>query len=432
MRKRVWTTGLGISLLVTLSAGLLLVAVSTGLLLAREDVEAPRPRHVNDKGATMEGTQQLVDGANQAAFELYGKLAAEPGNLFFSPYSIATALAMVYEGARVDTAKEIAATFHLPEDATARRSGFAALHNALNAPDSAYKLSVANALWVQRDYPLTPEFPRIVEEYYGGGATPVDFAGDTEGARVTINDWVAKRTQDRIKDLFAPRTLDPLTRLVLTNAIYFKGTWTKPFDKRDTLDKDFFTAGGGTVTASLMHLHTPEAKFGYAEADGIQLLELPYEGGKLCMLVLLPKLGELDQLEKLLSPAKLAAWRQALVTQRVNVTLPKFTVDTKYDLNDTLAALGMPSAFKPGVADFTGMEPKRELYIQLVVHQAFVEVNEEGTEAAAATGAAVGMTSAPRPVPVPEFKADHPFLYLIVEKDHGTVLFLGRLQTPEQ
>jgi serpin B len=410
-------------------AGIAAVATAVGLVLAKGADGSAAPK-VNDKGATVEGTQAVVDGANQAAFELYAKLAAEPGNLFFSPYSIATALAMTYEGARGQTADEIRDVFHLPQDASVRQPGFAALHNALNALDSAYKLSVANALWAQRDYQLLPDFVRTVKDYYGGAATPVDFVGNTEGARQTINSWVEDRTQDRIKNLFEQGTLDPLTRLVLTNAIYFKGTWAKQFDPAETQDGPFTPDGGAAVQVPLMHVNKPETKFGYAEADGIQILEMPYEGAKLSMLVLLPKAGETARLEKLLSPAKLAEWRQALQTKRVNVTLPKFTVNTKYELNDTLAGLGMPTAFT-AEADFTGIEPKRELFIQLVVHQAFVEVNEEGTEAAAATGVAMGLTSAPMPQPIPDFTADHPFIYLIVEREHGAILFLGRLDKPE-
>ena len=395
----------------------------------------------DDSGATEAGVASAVAANNEFTFDLYRDLVTrDTGNLFFSPYSMSTALAMVYEGAEGETAAEIADVFGFASDDAERRSSMARLYNTLNKTDAPYALKTANALWVQQDYSLLPSYTDAVATYYGGRASNVDFKLDTEGARQTINTWVAERTENKIQNLFESGTLTPLTRLVLTNTIYFKGDWLTQFDAALTTDEPFFATAGETIMAPLMQ-HTGEGvEYRYAQNEEVQLLELPYKGEELSMLAILPSEIEgrgpdtaIYDLEDSLSVGQLQAWTAQLYKQRVDVFLPKFTMETKYTLNDSLKALGMPTAFDENFADFSGMSGARDLFIGLVVHQAFVEVNEEGTEAAAATGVVMVGNSMPvEPEQIPEFRADRPFLFLIRENATGAILFVGRVMDPMQ
>ncbi len=366
--------------------------------------------------------------SNQFAFDLYSNLKdAEEGNIFFSPYSISTALAMTCEGARGQTAEEMQSVFHFPGDSV-RRSSFAAIHNQLNKPNVEYELHTANALWVQKDYPLLDEYIGTIESYYAGKATNLDFVGETEQARQTINSWVEDKTNAKIKELFSQGSLNPLTRLVITNAIYFKGTWVKQFNETKTRQEDFRISPDNVVQVPMMRRTGEDAEFNYAETDELQILEMLYEGEDLSMIVLLPKDDALEALEGSFTMENLDQWKAELAEQRVDVYMPKFTFESKYPLNENLIEMGMPSAFDPDAADFSGIGGTRGLFIQLVVHKAFVDVNEEGTEAAAATGVVAGITAMPPPVPV--FRADHPFIFLIQERGTGNILFLGRVVDP--
>lgn len=366
-----------------------------------------------------------VNASNLFATELYARYRGGEGNIFFSPLSISTALAMTYEGARGRTADEIRSVFHFPADDAARRTSFAALLARLNGSDTPYRLSTANALWVQKDYRLLDEYTEAVQRYYYAKAANVDFKGATEEARSTINGWVEHETNDKIRDLFPPGTIDPGTRLVLTNAIYFKGTWVTPFDKGATKNDTFRVGPGRTVQVPMM---STGARFNYTETDEAHVLEMAYAGDNLSMLVILPKADDLSPIEKTLTPDKIAGWRRQLNETRMDVYMPRFTVATKYFMNDNLSKMGMPTAFSDG-ADFSGINGKKELFISHVIHQAYVDVNEEGTEAAAATGVAIGVTSVTAPVPV--FRADHPFVFLIQERATGAILFMGRVSEPK-
>ncbi|MBW3004564.1 serpin family protein [Candidatus Woesearchaeota archaeon] len=397
-----------------------LLILSMLLLGCAPDIEIPT---TDDTGATPEGVAELVKANNQFGLDIYSKVSQEPGNVFISPWSLASALSMTYEGARGQTADEMKTVMHLP-DAEVRHSSFARLFNDINKKDKNYQLYTANALWAQESYNFLPEFLNTVEQYYAGKATNVDFAGNTEQARKTINTWVEDYTNNKIKDLFPPNSLTPLTRLVLTNAIYFKGTWANQFDKSATHDADFRISPDKTIQVPMMSLN--EEDFNYFEDDKLQVLEMPYEGEELSMLVLLPKDADLKSLESTITADKLSEWNKNLRETSMDVYMPKFTFETKYILNDNLKALGMPLAFSED-ADFSGMNGKKELFIGIVVHQAFVEVNEEGTEAAAATG--VGMMMAAMPM-TKTFRADHPFIFLIQERDSGNILFLGRVVDP--
>jgi serpin B len=319
---------------------------------------------------------------------------------------------------------------HLPEGAHA---GFGSVIKSLNEePDPkkrGFTLSTANALWAQKGYPWRPEYKKLVTDAYSAGLFDVDFLSASEEARGTINAWVEKETRDKIKNLLPQGSVTRDTRLVLTNAIYFKGDWQDPFKKEQTKDLPFTTADGKKVDAPLMHR---VGGYQYAETDAFQVLDMPYTGRRISMTVILPRKADgLAGIEKDLNAEKLAATLKTLRHEKqVHVHLPRFKVEKSFTLNKPLIALGMKSAFAG--ADFSGMHTGGEqLDISAVIHKAFVDVNEEGTEAAAATGVVVGVTSAAPPPKPRYFKADHPFLFLIRDHKTGSVLFMGRLETPK-
>jgi serine protease inhibitor len=378
-----------------------------------------------------ETMQTIVDGNTSFAFDLYGRLKDTKGNLFFSPYSISTALAMTYTGADGITADQMQKTLHFPRflyrDSNPFHAGYGRLINQLNQQGQKgdYQLLIANALWGQKGYEFLDSFIAVNNRYYNAGLENVDFVNETEQARQTINQWVEDKTQDKIKDLIPQGALDAMTRLVLTNAIYFKGDWVQQFDKKQTKDAPFYLLSGETIQAPLMQ---QKEKFRYGETDELQLLELPYKDDELSMLVLLPKEKDgLEALEKQLTAENLAQWQKKVRKQEVQVFLPKFTIVSQFSLSHTLSAMGMPDAFS-GNADFSGMSGNKKLFISDVIHKAYVEVNEEGTEAAAATGVVVGLTAMPAPPPV--FRADHPFVFVIKDNKTGSLLFLGRMMDP--
>jgi len=374
----------------------------------------------------------VAQAINQFAFDLYGQVRERPGNLFLSPYSIETALAMTWTGARGTTADQMAQMLHLsaPRDPQATSAAFAALREALaaDAKKGGVELAIANRLWGQKGYEFLPEFLGLLKASYGAGLETVDYERATEAARQTINAWVEKETRDKIKDLLKPDILTPLTRLVLTNAIYFKGEWAARFDKKLTREEDFFAAPGRTVKAPMMN--ATDEKYPYADCGTYQVLELPYRGEDLSMVILLPKAKDgLAALGKSLSADVLKAALANLRKQKVEVAIPKFKTTAEFSLRPALEALGMTDAFSDK-ADLSGMDGKKDLCVSAVVHQAFVEVNEEGTEAAAATAVVISRMSVEAAPPV--FRADHPFLFLIRHRPSGAILFLGRLVNPTE
>jgi serpin B len=373
---------------------------------------------------------KLVTGNTQFGMELYGELKADAGNLFLSPFSISTALGMAAAGARGKTLDEMEKVLHLPPEAPA---AFGAVLKSLNdEPDPkkrGFTLTTANALWAQQGYPWKPEYKKLAATDYGAGLFDVDFKGNAEAARGTINSWVEKETRDKIKDLLPAGSITAMTRLVLTNAIYFKGDWQDPFKKEATKDLPFTTADGKKTDAPLM---TRVGRYLYGETDAFQVLDLPYAGKRISMTVILPRKPDgLPAVEKELTAAKLAETIKGLhPEQEVHVHLPRFKVEKDFLLNKPLKALGMKAAFDG--ADFSGMHTGGEqLDISAVLHKAFVDVNEEGTEAAAATGVVVKTLSLPAPPKPVYFKADHPFLFLIRDHKTGSILFLGRLENPK-
>jgi len=385
-----------------------------------------------------EDVTAVARGNTAFALDLYGRLRSREGNLFLSPYSISTALAMTRAGAGGETASQMDDVLHFTLMQDRLHSAFGALQNEVRgAAGESCEISVANALWGQRGYDFRKGFIKLVGENYGGGLRTVDFMRDGEGARKTINDWVESETREKIKDLIQPGVLTPLTRLVLTNAIYFKGDWASQFDKRNTREENFTLRGHGPVRSAVERIKTPmmhqTADFGYTETDAFQALEMPYAGDRLTMVVFLPKQEEtLGGLERTLTAENLSAWLKMLRKQKVFVALPKFTMTVKFQLAETLKAMGMTDAFRLPPADFSGMieRAEKELFISHVIHKAFVDVHEEGTEAAAATGVVMELKSAPtRPL---VFRADHPFVFIIRDTRTDSILFMGRVMDPRK
>jgi serine protease inhibitor len=370
-----------------------------------------------------------VAGNTAFAFDLYSQLRSQEGNLFLSPYSISTALAMAYGGARGETAAQMAKATHFGLAQEKLHPAFAALESGLNAVQQKgqVKLAVANSLWPQKGHAFLPAYLNLCRINYGVAITPLDFAGAAEPARQTINAWVEDKTNRKIQELLKPGMLNAETRLVLVNAIYFKGNWAGQFDKQLTKAGPFHVSAAMTVETPIMQA---AKEFRYAESPEAQVLELPYAGYDLSMLVLLPRAANsLAALERSLSPAKLYAWIRSLRSREVQLWLPKFKTTSEFSLNQTLAALGMTDAFSDR-ADFSGMDGTKNLFISAVVHKAFVEVNEEGTEAAAATGVVGTLKGIPIPEEPVVFRADHPFLFLIRDNRAGSILFLGRIADP--
>jgi serpin B len=368
-----------------------------------------------------------IEGNTAFAFELYQQLRMQDGNLFFSPTSISTALAMTYAGARGNTEAQMAQALHFNLGQEAPHATFAALQDRLNVIQASgdVQLSMANALWPHLNYPFLESFLALARVYYGVSLTTLDY-GDPEAARGQINAWAEAQTQGKIKDLIPLDTLDVLTRLVLTNAIYFKGNWASQFDPARTEDAPFTVQPGEQVAVPMMAQHL---ECGHTETEDAQIVELPYVGRALSMVILLPKqVDGLAALEARLTPAALAQWTTRLWETEVQVFLPRFKVEAAFRLDDALRALGMTDAFDDVRANFAGMDGIAKLVISAVLHKAFVEVNEEGTEAAAATAVVMAFKGPPQAPPV--FRADHPFLFLIRENTTGSILFLGRVVDP--
>ncbi|HLG25052.1 MAG TPA: serpin family protein [Candidatus Nanoarchaeia archaeon] len=385
---------------------------------------------VDDAKATSEGINNVVNANNQFAFDLYSEFKDknQNKNIFFSPYSISLALTMTYEGAKGQTAEEMESVLHIPKEAGLRRPNFAKIYNDINKKDKKYKLSTANALWAQKEYKFLEDYTGTVEKYYGGKVTNLDFVKESEKSSEIINSWIEEQTNGKIKDLIPPGVLNADTKLVLTNAIYFKGTWVKQFDKKDTQNEDFTISPGQTAKVPMMRLAGGDSKFSYAETDEIQILEMPYDGEDLSMLVILPKENNLGKTEASVNLKKLSEWKGMLKEQRVDIFIPRFKFETKYFMVETLKDLGIHSAFSG--ADFSGIDGTKSLFISDVIHQAFVEVNEEGTEAAAATAVVAQTTSVGPRIPV--FRADRPFIFIIQQKDTGNILFLGKVNNPNE
>lgn len=377
--------------------------------------------------------EMLVEGNNEFAFELYQALRTiEDGNLFYSPHSISVALAMTYAGARGMTAEQIAETldFYLSQQD---------LHPAFNKLDlelvkrgegakgsdsEGFRLNIVNAIWGQENYHFLDNFLDVLAENYDAGLRILDFINQTEESRKTINDWVSQETEERIKDLIPKGAIDTLTRLVLTNAIYFNAAWLHPFDEDVTTEELFTLVDGSQVPVSMMK---QSQRFNYSENDNYQAVEIPYDGQELSMVVLLPKEGYFKSFEENLSSDMVSGILDSLSNHQVILSMPKFKYESGFNLRDSLSAMGMPIAFTDG-ADFSGMTGSQDLCIDKIIHKAFISVNEAGTEAAAAT--AVIMQTVSVPSQQVDFNMNRPFIYLIRDNITGAVLFVGSVVNP--
>jgi serpin B len=378
-------------------------------------------------------TGSLVADNTAFALDLYAQLRGESGNLFFSPYSISTALAMTYAGARGNTETQMSRVLHFKKGDAQLHSSFGELQRQLNDAQKQgdIQLDIANVLWAQKDKSFLPAFLKIAQDDYQANVNQADFKTNAASATDEINRWVAQKTKDKIQGILASDSLNEYTRLVLVNAIYFKGSWANIFMKENTSVQPFHLSTNRQVDACLMH---NTADFRYAGNDDLQIVELPYRGLELSMVILLPRqIGAFGQLEQKLSPAFLVSQIAQMKEQAVEIFLPKFKLASGFHLENTLTKMGMSDAFG-GRADFSGLNGARDLYISAVLHKAWAEVNEEGTEAAADTtvaATATGLDENPPPPP-PVFRADHPFVFLIRDTRSGSILFIGRLADPQQ
>ena len=405
----------------------ILAVFSSYVALAAQPVAAAPPSSSSDDQA------EVVKGSNAFALDLYAQLSRQPGNLFFSPESISTAFGMAYAGARGQTATEMEHVFHFSLPPEKLHPAMGALLAEMNAQHKGYELRVADALWAQQDASFEADYLKLVQSDYAAGFHRVNFKLSPESVRTTINAWVEKQTNDKIKDLISPGALNPTTRLVLTNAIYFKGNWQDQFDKEATQKEEFHLSAAQWVMTSMMH-----RTGGYRYFDGgtFQALELPYSGNEISMVVLLPKQTDgLAALERSFTSVSASDWIQKLEpTDKVILSLPRFTMTQQFELSSTLSAMGMPQAFS-SAADFSGMTGKPDFAISAAIHKAFIDVDEQGTEAAAATAVVMYATAMRRELPEPPpivFRADHPFLFILLDTKSGSMLFLGRVSDPSK
>jgi serpin B len=384
---------------------------------------------VGDKPGVVSPVDGIAAGNNQFACELYRKIQLDPENngknIFLSPYSISTALAMTYAGSRGNTAEQMARTLHFAIPQADLHPAYAALNARIARTDSkTYQLNIANALWGQKGYHFEANFLDLIRRNYEGGFQTIDYH-DPVSALKTINQWVERQTNSKIKDLLHLEDVDSLTRLVLTNAIYFKGDWELPFNPKQTQTASFIIAPGHKVDVPMMR---QKGKFNYCRAVGVQILEMPYAGKDLAMLVMLPD-GDINSFEAGLTADRIQEWRSQLKAQKVEVSLPKFKFLARYYLDQALPELGMSDAFSEADADFSGITGHKDLYIKHVIHQTMIDVNEQGSEAAAATAVVMDAKSVSRN---PIFQADHPFMFAIIHQATGSLLFIGRVADPSR
>lgn len=413
-----------------------LAATGIGYMLTREDeghslglephlIKSDSPREENPD-VSQGGLIELVKGNGNFAFNLYEQISDEKGNLFYSPYSVSLALGMTYAGARGQTEDEMAGTlnFNLPQEE---------LHPAFNALDRSladsgendnFTLNVANSFWGQENYPFLDSYLEALAVNYGAGLRALNFRNNPDSARKTINEWVEDRTENKIKDLLPPKSITDQTRAVITNAIYFNAVWKNQFQESDTENGKFKLLDGGEVTVPMM---SQNETFRYAAGGNYQAVELPYQGENMSMLILMPSRDKFEDFEKSLDMNLINRITENLESQRVSLKMPKFEFESKMSLGDILSDMGMPSAFKPGIADFSGMTGDKSLFISKVLHKAFISVDEKGTEAAAATAVVMELSAV---TPGIELSIDHPFIFIIRDDETGSVLFLGRVLDP--
>jgi serine protease inhibitor len=373
----------------------------------------------------------IADAHNRFALELYKQGKDAPGNFAISPYSVFSALAMTYAGARGQTETEMARVLHLPFDQAGNHAAAGALRKALleaaGAPGCT--LSVANRLWGQKGYIYQDAFLETTRESYGAELEPLDFQREPGPARQQINDWTLQQTRGKIRDLLPEGSITELTRLVLTNAIYMKAAWRKPFGASDTEDGPFHVTPTEQIKVPMM---SQTCHYQYAHRNKVHILVMDYAASRQSMVILLP--DEIDGWQKLeseLTPGKVESWLDAVEDRDVELRMPRFHALAELELQPILSRMGMPSAFgSAGGADFSGIDGKRDLFISAVVHKAVVDVAEKGTEAAAATAVVATLGLHVPPEDQVALAVDHPFLFLIQDEGTGCILFMGRVVNP--
>ena len=401
---------------------------------AKPELPSPQPvEPISFEPVDEAHLQDLAEGNTRFALDLYRQMQDGGGNLFFSPYSISLAMAMTYVGARSNTEQQMADVLNFFEQETFHpavamlNSDMMSRAEAVQDRDmQGFQLNIANSIWGQDGYAFQPAFLDILSDHYGAGMQLVDYINDPEGARKQINAWVEDETEDKIKDLIPQGVLDGLTRLVLANAIYFNAAWEHQFEESFTRDAPFNLLDGNSVDVPMM---AQREAFGYAEVDGLQAIELFYEGREASMVIFLPETESYTAFEDDLDNETMDELLAALQPRQLELFMPKFTFESEFELVPTLTALGLQDPFDPQVSDFSGMDGTRGLYISNILHKAFVDVDEEGTEAAAATAVVMKMTSAMPEEPL-LVRIDHPFIFLIKDNQTGSILFMGRVLDP--
>ena len=367
---------------------------------------------------------------NDFTIDFYRKISNKDGNHFFSPISIFVAFSALYEGAKQDTAEQMEQVFGFEPDEASRLNATYSFISSLNRGSEHFTLEMGNAIWLAEWLKLYQSYSDIVRNTYLADIEIVGFIGD--GVK-KINSWASEKTHEKIKKVLAPSDVDALTAMVITNAIYFKGTWVTQFAEEDTEKSDFWKSSSESIRTDFMNVL---GAFNYTAADGVNVLEMPYEGDRLSMLVILPDdIDGIGRVEDMLSADLVEQWRHEMGPIEVKVSMPKFRMETGYDLIPPLEELGMPDVFNATKADLTGigipLKPGyegRNMYVTKALQKAYVDVNEEGTEAAAVTVVVIGIESVPPPPPI--FTADHPFIFMIVDNESGTILFMGRVSDP--
>lgn len=376
-----------------------------------------------------------IETANNAfAFDLYSNIAKED-NLVFSPYSIFTAMAICYDGAENSTKEQIAYVFNYPLNKPVLEETSKEMMDTINSDDDNFVLNTANALWVRKEYPLNQEFAKNSKKYYGGNVTNLDFRGEPEESRIIINEWVASKTNDKIKYLIPGDLITYDTAIIMTNAVYFKGKWMNEFDAINTEKRLFYASSSEDGTpVDMMYI---QEYFSYGEYEHAKIVELPYKGNDLCMYIVLPEENNIEEFEDIFTLSDYDTLKSSMDSQLVHTYLPKFKIDTKTELPDTLKSMGIVDAFDSNKANFSGMYDAQKvpedykLWLDDAIHQTFINVQEEGTEATAATAIEAVDSIALEPEQELEFKADHPFMFFIEDKRTGCILFMGKVENPE-
>ncbi len=411
--------------------GLVILAVVVGAaVLFAFPYNPTHPPRANATNSSPEGIKAVVNDSNQFAVKMYHQLENQTGNVFFSPYSIYSAMAVVYEGAGGRTAWQMKNAMPFP-NRTLLEPNFAAVYNEINNASSDYILRTGNALWIQKGFPIKEDYKARVEDYYGAKAALVDFVNEPEKSRQVINEFISNQTNGKIPEIIPKNVITSLTRLIITNAIYFKGTWKYKFDKNETREANFYVTPDNPVKVQMMHMYPEHRDFNYADLGFAQVLELPYRGN-LSMIIILPNKtnSSIQDVEGRLTLPSLDSWLSKMHKMHYIsiIAIPKFEFHTGYALSGYMKKMGITDLFDPTSANLYGISD-RGLSVTKVLHKAYVKVDEEGTEAAAATAVVIGITAV-NPNSMVKFVADHPFIFLIRDNNTGAILFMGRITNP--